>query len=205
MNRETFFAAMRRDIAGGSLTRGQVCGTEAILDHVAAHCAGLDRRFLAYMLATAWHESAATMQPVRETLSRSDDGAIAILRKAFVAGRLPWVKKPYWERDRDGKSWLGRGLVQLTHKANYARIGRAIGVDLLAAPARAMEMDVAVTILATGMIEGLFTGNKLADYFCGEKADWENARRIITGPESMETVANYGRCFYAALRESGED
>ncbi|MDO6967101.1 glycoside hydrolase family 19 protein [Rhizobium alvei] len=199
MNRQIFYARIRETVAGGRLLAAQVTGIEAILDQWDAVEPKGDLRQLAYMLATAWHETAATMQPVRETLARSDDAAIAILRKAYRAGKLPHVKKPYWERDRDGKSWLGRGLVQLTHKRNYLRLGRAIGLDLIAEPALAMDRAVAVKILFAGMAEGLFTGRKLSDHFNAVRSDWTGARRIITGPESMERVADLGRAFHEAL------
>lgn len=159
-----------------------------------------DPRWLAYMLATAFHETAGTCLPVRETLARSDDAAIAILERAFAAGRLPWVKTPYWCKDSEGKSWLGRGLVQITHRANYARLGKAIGEDLLSNPDRALDRDVALSILFTGMIDGLFTGKKLADYFTARRSDWTGARAIINGRESAETVAGYAEALYKTLK-----
>jgi predicted chitinase len=109
------------------------------------------------------------------------------------------VREPYWRKDADGRSWLGRGLVQLTHKDNYVRLGREIGVDLVAEPARAMQIDVAVRILFAGMLKGLFTGHKLGDYFQGDHSDWSNARKIINGRESMDLVASHAKVFYRAL------
>lgn len=159
-----------------------------------------DARWLAYMLATAFHETAGTCLPVRETLAKSDDAAIARLERAFAAGRLPWVRTPYWRRDADGKSWLGRGLVQITHRANYARLGKAIGEDLLSDPDRALDREVALSILFTGMIDGLFTGKKLADCFTTRHNDWTGARAIINGRESAETVAGYAKSMYKALK-----
>ena len=90
---------------------------------------GLLRNQAAYCLATARHESAHTMKPVRETLAKTDAKAKEILTKAWKAGKLPWVKKDYWS---DG--WFGRGYVQLTHKANYERAGKKLGVDLVKNP-----------------------------------------------------------------------
>jgi hypothetical protein len=29
------------------------------------------------------------------------------------------VKPPYWRKDKDGKLWLGRGLVQITRRSNW--------------------------------------------------------------------------------------
>ncbi|NSY10846.1 hypothetical protein G6L14_02295 [Agrobacterium vitis] len=199
MDRAKFFAAVRISLFGGALTQNQVNGITAILDAWQASTM-TDLRWLAYMLATAFHETAQTMQPVRETRAASDKQAIAILDRSWAKGEMPWVKSAYWRIGADGKSWLGRGHVQLTHKDNYIKLGRAIGVDLLANPVLAMREDIALKVMFIGMGEGLFTGVKLADYFQGNKSDWVNARRIITGTERAGVVAGYGQKFYAALQ-----
>jgi len=199
MDRAKFFAAVRLSLFGGALTQNQVNGMSAILDVWQASTM-TDLRWLAYMLATAFHETAQTMQPVRETRAATDDQAIAILDRSWAKGVMPWVKSPYWRIGADGKSWLGRGYVQLTHKVNYIKLGGAIGVDLVSNPVLAMREDIALKVLFTGMSEGLFTGAKLADFFQGAKADWVNARRIINGTESAAVVAGYGQKFFAALQ-----
>lgn len=199
MDRAVFFKAIRASLFDGVLKQGQVDGLTAILDRWARMPAPADRRWLAYMLATAHHETGRTIQPVRETFARSDERAIAILEASFRKGRLPSVSAPYWRRDAEGKSWLGRGLVQLTHKTNYARMAEATGIDLLATPERAMELPVAVDILFTGMQSGAFTGKTLGDYFSLVRDDWTGARRIINGRDKAELVASYGRQYFAAL------
>jgi Chitinase class I len=199
INRAFFYSEVRKQPFGMALTQSQVGGMEAILNHWEETMPKGDDRWLAYMLATAFHETARTMQAVRETKASSDDKAIQILDKAFYAGKLKWVKKPYWNKGADGKSWLGRGLVQLTHKANYETLGHAIGMDLVADPNRAMDLDVAVRVMFAGMTKGLFTGKKLADFLIGSKTDWKGARKIINGTESDEKVAAYAVYFYRAI------
>ncbi len=116
MDRIAFFAALRRrerGVSGTSLKQGQVDGITAILDE--AERRGTRTNDLAYAMATVYHETSRTMQPVMETLADNVDTAIARLEKAWKAGKLKWVKTPYWRKDDNGKSWLGRGLVQLTH------------------------------------------------------------------------------------------
>jgi predicted chitinase len=139
------------------------------------------------------------MQPVRETFAATDDDAIKRLEKAWAAGKLPWVKTPYWRRDADGKSWLGRGFVQLTHKANYETLGDAIEVDLITDPDRAMDLDTALKVLFVGMRDGLFTTAKLSDFFNVSKENWVQARKIINGLESADLVASYAKTYYAAI------
>ncbi|MBP1843791.1 hypothetical protein J2046_002047 [Rhizobium petrolearium] len=142
---------------------------------------------------------AATMQPVRETLAKSDRAAVARLDAAFAAGRLGSVRTSYWRPDGDGKSWLGRGLVQLTHKRNYEAMSRLIGIDLVADPGCAMEMDVSVAILIEGMQRGSFTGGPLDDFFAPGRNDWLGARKIINGTDRAGLAAGYGQVFAGAL------
>jgi hypothetical protein len=198
-NRRVFFGCVRSAVFGGVLRQHQVTGMEKLLAGFEKRLLYGDHRWLAYMLATAFHETAGTMMPVRETLAKSDDAAIAILDKAFAEGRLPTVRAPYWQRDAEGKSWLGRGLVQLTHRRNYIAMSTLTGYDLVARPQRAMEMDVSVTILIEGMRTGRFTGRRLSDFFEGGKADWDGAREIINGRDRAARVAAYGRSFHVAL------
>jgi hypothetical protein len=139
------------------------------------------------------------MQPVRETLASSDQQAAAILENAWKKGKLPWVREPYWHPDADGRYWIGRGLVQLTHKANYAEMARRTGQPLDTDPALAMRMDIAVDILFIGMIDGVFTGKRLSTYFDGPLADWVDARRIVNGLDRAAGIAGYGKSYYAAL------
>jgi hypothetical protein len=202
IDRKRFFDGIRGAPFAGRLRNEQVEGTERILAGFEARGMGGELRHLAYMLATAFHETAATMQPVRETLTSSDDAAIAILDRAFEAGKLGAVRTPYWRRDAQGKSWLGRGLVQLTHRRNYEAMSQLTGIDLVAKPERAMEPQASVTILIEGMLRGSFTARRLEQYFSAKREDWQGARAIINGTDRAELVGRYGTMFYAALAAS---
>ena len=46
----------------------------------------------------------------------------------------------------DGECYRGRGIFQLTGKANYAAFGQRVGIDLLAQPHRAAEPELSVLI-----------------------------------------------------------
>ena len=204
MNRDAFFAAVRSAPFGGSLKQSQVDGMDAILDGWEVTGA-TDLRWLAYCLGTTFHETARAMQPVIETRQPSEeknpsvDTAIARLESSWKAGKLPWVKTPYWRKDAAGLSWLGRGFVQCTHKSNYERAERETGITFSKNPNQMLEMTPAVDVLFRGMIGGWFTTKKLSDYFDSDSEDWKNARRIINGNESDEKVANYAKAFYVAL------
>jgi len=195
MDRAKFFASAKASVFGGSLKQSQVDGINAILDGWAT--TGItDNRQIAYVLGTAFHESAHTMQPVRETLAATDDQAIARLEFAWKKGQLKWVKTPYWRKDSAGKSWFGRGLVQITHKANYEKFG------LAGDPSKALDMAVAVKVLIRGMVDGMFTGHKLSGYFHGDVADWTGARKIVNGTDKAATIAAYSKNFYKALGDT---
>lgn len=195
-----FYARCRTDLYGGWLQKSQVAGLSAILDSFRKRQPDGDPRLLAYILATAHHETARTLQPVRETLASSDTLAIRRLDAAYAAGRMSQVKAPYWRRDAEGKSWLGRGFVQLTHRRNYQRLGELLGVDLVGDPDRAMQLDVAADVLVAGMLAGAFTGRRLGEFFEGSRADWNGARRVVNGTDRAALIGGYGRVFFAALQ-----
>lgn len=187
-----FYTEVRSTLFGGRLQEGQVQGMEEILDFFFADPTRDDLRKLAYPLATTKWETVTTMQPVRETLAPTDDRAIAILEKSWKAGRMKWVETPYWRKDENGISWLGRGLVQLTFEDNYRRLSPHVGVDLVANPALAMDPDISVKIMFAGMDKGLFTGKKLSDYFNDTRSDAVNARGIINNDVKLHGAAIAG-------------
>lgn len=185
INRETFFNYVRKAPFGGRLTQSQIDGMNAILAEWERRKLA-DPRWLAYMLATAFHETGGRMQPVRETFARSDAGAIKALDAAWKKGRLKGVKTPYW---RSG--WFGRGLVQITHEENYIKFG--IGKD------EALDPVIAVRVLFDGMINGMFSRSKLADYFNERSSREEDARAIVNGTDKASLVASYYRNFLDAI------
>ena len=202
LNRTFFFEHVRTRLFPKGMTQSQVEGLNAILDHWENGYAAKDGRWLAYMLATAYHETGQTMQPVRETFAPTDAQAIRRLQRASISGKRTSQANPYWKPDADGKSWFGRGLVQLTYKANYQAMADVLKVDLVGHPELALTMDVALSVMFVGMIEGLFSRPRyrLGDYFDGTKADWVNARRIVNGLDRAKDIAGYGRAFYGAIR-----
>jgi len=162
------------------------------------------------MLATAHHETGGRLEPIIETTGPKDitavSEAVAIgrLESAWANGRLSWVRRPYWRRDRAGKTWLGRGFVQLTHIDNYRRAGAAIGVDLVADPALALGADAAAAVLVRGSMEGWFTSHKLGDFIAGDRCDYRAARAVINGDVAGNgpRIATLATAYEAALAAS---
>lgn len=180
INRAFFFQHLHTSLFPKGLNQGQVDGHETILDEWEAGYSDRDDRWLAYMLATVYHEVARTMQPIEEY--------------GKGKGRKYGEKTPPY-----GHVYYGRGYVQLTWDYNYKDAGKKIGVDLLQYPEKALEPEVATKILFRGMTEGWFTGKKLADYFSPDKEDWVNARRIVNALDHANQIAGYGHAYYAAL------
>jgi putative chitinase len=187
-----FFTSARVTLFRGSVAEGQVAGINAIMAAWDKWAAKSDPRFVAYSLATTFHETAQSMLPVEE------DGRGR--GRAYGCPAGPWRQIYY-----------GRGDVQLTWEANYSRATvklRGCGIlaadqDLERTPNLACNPHIAAPILIFGMLEGWFTGKKLADFFNERGSDWLEARRIINGLDCAGMIAGYGEHFFAALNEGG--
>jgi hypothetical protein len=165
----------------------QLRGMLAIIDYCESNKFITDKRWIAYILATVYHETGHTFEPVEEV----GHG----IRKPY--GRKIKVNlKPYQLPD---KLYFGRGLVQLTWYDNYEKFGKLLKLDLLSEPELVLRMDISIQILVKGMTQGLFTGVNLERYFNDQREDWVNARKIINGTDRAELIALYGKRFYLCL------
>jgi len=199
MDRTAFFKEVRSSLFAGKLSASQVEGTEAILDE--AGMRGTRLEWLAYMLATAFHETARSMQPIKEF-----GGKDYFTRMYDIKGSRPAKARELGNLSPgDGAKFAGRGYVQLTGRSNYSRAGEKIGVDLIAKPDAAMVPSNAAKIMFVGMEDGWFTKKKLADYLKAGKPDYYGARRIINGLDRAADIAAYAKQFEAALRAAGYD
>ena len=191
MDQKIFFAEVRDHVFGRSMYQGQVDGCLAILEAWEKHAPASDPRFIAYSLATAFHETARSMAPIKE---------LGAGRGRAYGNPVP----PY------NQVYFGRGLVQLTWERNYTYATKRLrelglvgsDVDLVRNPDLAMRPDIAAAVLVCGMSEGWFTGRKLIDYFKGTRSDWIDARVIINGHDRAALIASYGMAFYHALTEA---
>ena len=191
INRKTFFDKIRQSLFNGAINKSQVEGMNAILNKWVAYQL-TDLRWLAYMLATAFHETAKTMQPIEEYGKGKGYRYGKKIKRSGIPYNLP------------DKLYYGRGYVQLTWYENYETMGRLLGFDLLNNPELALNPNFAAQIMFEGMTKGNshfgdFTGKSLENYFNDKKEDWVNARRIINGTDKAELIAGYGKKFYQAL------
>ena len=188
LDKKTFFDGVRGSIFP-RLSQGQVEGIDAILDCWNGGPEGLFSgavydAHLSYMLATVFHETAQTMQAVKEGLQASDHWRKNHLRYY-----------PYY----------GRGLVQLTWKSNYQKMAQAIApfypeaADMDTNLDRALEPKIAVAILFYGMSRGSFTGKSLHTFIGGHTCDFYHARQIINGMDRATLVAGYANKFHKAV------
>lgn len=203
------FAAVR-ELFGGSLTQDQVDGINLIID--TWNDIGIPRKdFLAYALATAFHETGQKMQPVTENLYYTSAKRLMEVwpsRFKTVQAAAPYCRNPeklankvYGGRlgnntSGDGYRYIGRGIAQLTGKANYAKFGLADDPEALLVPA------VSARVLVIGLLEGKFTKKKLMDYVGdGNQFDARAARATVNADVKAngEKIATYADTFAAAL------
>lgn len=206
MNPDLFWDTLRKDVFKGSLTQGVVDTVNTIVDtYYAEYAPSADPEHLAYILATAYHESYhptlnPNWDPVREGYAKSNAGAISAVTKLYKSGK---IKTNYALPNKDGHSYYGRGFVQITHERNYEKMGDLIGIDLVNFPDLALHTDVAAKALVIGSVEGVYTGKRLSDYdLKNGLLDAVNARRVINGKDKADKIAGDYELFYKAVLRS---
>ena len=199
IDRKIFFDSVRPKPFGNKLSQGQVDGMEAILDAWEEDYNLWDLRWLAYALATTYHETSGTMLPIEEY-----QGA-----EASYGQPDPETKQCYY----------GRGYVQLTHRTNYARADTELnleGDDSCEWHAEnALDPEIASEVMFTGMRDGWFRSDSegkqtLQRYFNDTRDDPFGAREIINGDKNKvpswsngvsigNLIKSYHMSFLAAL------
>jgi predicted chitinase len=198
-DREAFFDACRSGVMGPMLDGDEVSGAGAIIDAMQ----GAPLAWCAYALATAWHETAHSMQPRKEI-----GGPSYYTRMYDIRGdRAPLARSMGNTAPGDGAQYCGRGYVQLTWKCNYERAAKETGYPLVGNPDLAMRRDIAALIMRKGMEEGWFTG-KCFRHFLPTKGiamreQYVQARRIINGADKAALIAQYALGFQSALQAGG--
>jgi len=160
-----------KPLFNGNFSESQMNGLQTIIEEAG----DIDRRHLAYILATIFHETGRKMQPCKEF----GNAAYLLSKKYF----------PYY----------GRDLVQTTWKHNYQKVKDFTGIDVVSSPDLIGVMPLAAKVAIKFMQEGWYTGKKLSDYFNDEKEDALNARRIINGVDCAAKILAYYHNFLKAL------
>jgi len=202
IDRQKFFADIKAKGLFKSLKQSQVDGINATLDEwekwVKAGWVDNDLRKLAYILATDKHESADTMQAIKE-----------------YGGNAYYVKL-YWTNQKKAKElgnrsaqdaidYCGKGKPQITGRNNYAKMSKLLGYDLINKPDLMLNLKIATEVMFEGMLTGKsfagdFTGKSLINYFNKTTNDPYNARRVINGIDKAKLIEGYHYKFLSALQ-----
>ncbi|WP_269715708.1 hypothetical protein [Caulobacter sp. NIBR2454] len=215
-----FFDYVRAHLFGGKMTAAQVEGCNAILKA----CEGMPPAWVAYCLATAFHETGRTMAPTSvENLNYTSAARLQAVwpsRFPTAASAAPFVKNPqglanhvYNGRmgnapgSNDGWTYRGRTYPHITGKANYAKADEKLGLggSLVSNPDRAFEPDIGAKILVTGMDEGWFTGKSLNAFLppVAEPPHFAAARKIINPDSNGPVIAGYATGFQRGVMAAG--
>lgn len=182
-DRKQFFKGFRERL-DSTIEQEQVDGLEFLLGQFEGDARWSDVRHVAYALATIFHETAASFQPVEEGYYLGSKA------KAFQK-KLRYF--PYF----------GRGYVQLTWKKNYEVAGQTLRLDLVDHPELALQPVNAFSILTEGLFRGWF-GGRLTTYINSKKTDYVGARRCVNVQDKAGLIAGYAKQFENILRSAAD-
>jgi len=189
-----FFNGYRN--AFGKIKQDTVTGIELLGRQMESDPEITDLRWAAYMLATVKHECANKWLPITEYGNKSYFDKYNA--GTSIGKRLGNTQKG------DGYNFRGRGYVQITGRANYDKLSKALHLpadqNLIDHPENTLIPAVAYGIMSYGMRHGTFTGKKLEDYISGTKCDYKNARRIINGTDRCDLIMGYAQKFETILK-----
>lgn len=180
---ETFGAPMSADAAANLRDLARRLHEDAAMT---------DPRWRAYALATARTEAG------RDFAIRTEQGPRAYFDRYEAGTKLGNTLGNL--QPGDGFLYRGRGYVQITGRANYAKFSPLVGLDLVADPDAALRSDIAYEVLSLGMLRGLFTGRRLAHYLYETVRDYVGARRIINGQDRALNIALDAENFESILK-----
>ena len=193
-DRKLFFDTVRKDLFRGTLTQSQVDGMNYLLEvwekHFEANNPNDGTMWLAYCLATFFHETAEQMIPLEE----------------YGKGAGKSYGKPVAPHTQ---AYYGRGHVQLTWDTNYKNGQQflkdryAVHANIYPEPHLMLHPQTSALISYDGMVYGWFTGVGLPKYLSKSKGieDPKNARRIVNGTDKADLIAGYYWKFKNALKQ----
>lgn len=200
MNRKIFFAGVRSRLFKGGLTQPQVDTIDAILDYWAKEYPAGRPAELAYILATAYWETFPDMCPNEER------GGRQYLHDMYdINGKRPHKARELGNLSPgDGVRYGGKGLAHVTGATNYRRVDKRFDLDTYVHPEKMLDLSVAVPVLVTGMVEGMFTGVELREVIQRDTETLEeflDNRAIINGKDKALEIAKIAVKFQAAILE----
>lgn len=196
----------QNDMLGPKISATEFEGCDRIIRACAKDRWGIS--WVAYALATTYHEVNGTMQPIKEI------GNGAYFKRMYdIQGNRPEKARELGNlTPGDGARFAGRGYVQLTGRTNYHRATQKLremgfSVDLIADPEQAMQPEIAAAILVAGMREGWFTGRDIDDDLPAvgpaSRVQFIASRDIINGRDRQDLIAGYAMNFQTALQQGG--
>ena len=178
-NRRLFFDLYRENIdANHVITNSEVKSIDELIDLINNSSDIFTKSQWAYFLATLFHETNGTLEPVIEAY---------------------WLSEEWRKKNLRYYPYYGRGFVQITWLKNYQIFSKLLGIDLVKTPELACNKEISFKIAVMGMKKGLFTGKKISDYVNEMKCDYVSARKVINGTDKQSLVAKYAELFLNIL------
>ena len=163
-----------------------------------------DLREAAYLLGTAFAESSYSLQRWEADYACTGQGvpygSSGPCSKATNYYRLSKGKKDYYTLglDSKGQCFFGRGLIQLTGKANYETYGRLIGVNLVS------NGDLALEPINSYKVASVYMRGRTFKYVLTNNL--EKARRSVNGgTKGIEEVNGAYNTWIKVIKESKVD
>ena len=152
-----------------------------------------ERSWLAYILATVYHETAKTMQPIEEYGKG---------KGRLYGKKMKMNGEPYAIPD---KIYYGRGYTQNTWYENYLKLTteakkQGKNWDFMNHPELLLQPQPSVWATFEAMSKGWYTGKRLGNYLNDVITDFVNARKIINGLDKAKLIADYAEKFYTSLK-----
>lgn len=211
LDRAKFYEYLRRKdsgVFGSSLSQGQVDGIERLLDAQEKYLPDMWLNELAYNLATDYHETARTMQPIMER------GAKPYFNKyepGTKIGKVLGNTVP-----GDGYKFRGAGDVQNTGRRN-ARVASErlnalfdLNIDMEKNPDLRLDPVISALSLFIGNREGWWTGVGLRSFIDDIDEDddedlreFKLARKVVNGTDKARMIGEYALSFEKALQYAG--
>lgn len=203
----------------GPFSTEQFNGLQRLIEYINTDKHITDSRWVAYILATIYHECARTWQPIKEK------------------GHREYFIKRYGSQTKVGKSlgndtpeegaiYHGRAYVQTTGESNYEmaekvlrseypevverfekRTGKKFDLTAgdqpndMADPDNLLDAEIAYYAMSVSVRKGLYTGVGLGRFINGAKCDFINARKVINGLDCAAAVADYAAKFLTCLQD----